>query len=321
MNNLLLLNSKKSILVTGSLAFDQIMTFPGKFSDHILPDKIHALNLSFLVDSMERSYGGVGGNIAYTLGLFGEQPILLSVAGKDFVSYRSHLKKHGVNTSHIKTVKNMYTANAFIVTDRADNQIAGFYPGAIAHADTLQIEGIKKSIGIAIISPDKPEAMIHFSQACYKLCIPFFFDPAQQLPRLSKADLLACIHGAIGLIGNDYELALFLERCSLTKKELLQHVSLVVTTKGPEGSILETSRELVAVKATPPKKVVDPTGAGDAYRAGLLWGLRQEFSLEMIGNVASLAATYAVEKQGTQRHEFTRQSFAKRFHQCYNTAI
>lgn len=321
MNNILRLDSRKSILVTGSLAFDQIMTFPGKFSDHILPDKIHKLNLSFLVNSMERSFGGVAGNIVYTLGLFGEHPFLLSVAGKDFSVYRQHLRKHGINMKYVKVIQNMYTANAFIVTDMTDNQIAGFYPGALDHADTLHVTDVKEPIALALISPDKPEAMLKFARACGKCSIPYIFDPAQQLPRLSKEDLLSGIRKAIGLIGNDYEIDLFLKRCNVTKKELLKQLHFIVITKGPEGSTIETAHRSITIKAVIPKQIVDPTGAGDAYRAGLLWALKQRFPLEKAGNVASLAATYAVEKQGTQNHVFSRSSFAKRYRSWYKANL
>lgn len=215
----------------------------------------------------------------------------------------------------------MYTANAFIVTDMTDNQIAGFYPGALDHADILHVADVKESIALALISPDKPEAMVQFARECANRSIPYIFDPAQQLPRLTKTDLLTGIRGAIGLIGNDYEIDLFLDRCSITKKTLFKQMQFIATTKGSEGSLIETSEESIAISAVKPERVVDPTGAGDAYRAGLLWALKQGFPLKKAGNVGSLAATYAVERQGTQQHRFTKKSFAKRFYQCYNVEI
>lgn len=301
------------IVVTGSLSFDFIMNFPGKFSEHIMPEKIHVLNLSFLTEKLNKNFGGTAGNIAYNLALLGEKPVVLSTAGKDFTSYKKFLKKAGVDTKYIKIYKDDFTSNYFAVIDKSDNQIGGFYAGAMNKTKNLSLTKIKESINFVIISPTDPRAMIKFTNGCQQLGIPYLFDPGMQLPRLTKSQLLKGFSGAKILIGNDYEISLIQKKLGINKKELLGKVEILITTLAEKGSLVETKDKLIKIKAAKPLNVSDPVGAGDAYRAGFIRGFLLGFDLETCGQMGSMTAAYTVEKYGTTTHRFTKKQFCDRF--------
>lgn len=305
------------ILVTGSLAFDHIMDFPGRFADHILPDKIHNLNVSFSVDTLKKQWGGTAGNIAYNLGLLGERSEILACAGADFSGYKKHLEKFKVATGSIKIIKNDLTPISFVMTDRADNQIAGFYGRVMGKSKNLTLRKFRTVPNLTIISPNDPLAMIKFAKECRKLKVPYIFDPGQQIPRLSPTDIIYCIGGADVVIGNDYEIELICRKIKSTIIRLVTESKVVIVTKGGQGSVIYTKKELFTVPAVKAKKIVDPTGAGDAYRAGLIKGMVNYLSWEESGRLASLSAVYAVEKYGTQEHFYTPPEFKKRYEKSF----
>lgn len=305
------------ILVTGSLAFDFIMNFPGKFSDHILVDKIHVLNLSFLVKDLRQERGGCGANIAYNLALLGEKPVILGFLGGDGKAYKNWLKRQGVDVSMIKIMKSKGTASAFIMTDSADNQITGFYSGAMVANTKLKIENCKLKIGLVVIAPNEPKAMINFAKECQELNIPYLFDPGMQLPRLRKKDLVMGIKGAKIIVGNDYEMAMINQKAKIKK----QKSKIWITTLGEKGSIIEYNSKRIRVKAARPKNTSDPTGAGDAYRAGFVYGYLHDFDLKTAGQIGSTCAVYTVEKYGTTTHKFTKKEFAKRYQENFDEEI
>ena len=305
------------ILVTGSLAYDLIMDFPGRFSDHIDPTKIHILNLSFLVDSLKKQKGGTAGNIAYNLALL-EIPVnILGSVGEDFDEYQTFLQKAGVDVSNIKIVKNEQTSQAFITTDKADNQITSFYPGSMKNNSSLKIVDLSEKPEFTVISPNDPKAMINFALECQKLEIPYMFDPGMQLPRLTNQDLITGIKGAKILIGNDYEIGLLSSKLKVKSEKLLENIKILITTLGEKGSIIQTKDQNIRIKAAKPKEVIDPTGAGDAYRAGFLAGYLQGLDLKVCGQMGSVTACYSVEKYGTTTHSFTMDEFQQKYKENY----
>lgn len=304
----------KKILVTGSLAFDHIMDFPGRFADHILPDKIHVLNLSFLVDTLKKQWGGTAGNIAYNLGMLGEKPFILAGAGNDFGLYAAHLKSVKVNLSLVKISPYDSTAISFIVTDRSDNQIASFYPGAMSWARDLSLKRISFRPDLVIVSANDSRAMVGYCRECQQLKIPYLFDPGQQIPRLSRADIIKCIDRAEIVIGNDYEFELVKKKTGFNQRQILRRVrQALIITKGAEGSVIFTKKDSVNIPAVKAKKIIDPTGAGDAYRAGIIKGLISGWDWLSTGRLAALAAVYAVERHGTQEHSYTLGDIIKRY--------
>lgn len=307
----------KKILVTGSLAYDHIMDFPGRFADHIIPDKIHILNVSFLVDTLKKQWGGTAGNIAYNLALLAEKPTILAAAGRDFSPYRERLKQAGVDVSKIKICKNDLTPTFFVLTDKDDNQIAGFYLGVMKEASKLSINQTKCKYDLAIISPNDPEAMVSLSRQCQKQKIPFIFDPGQQIPRLGCRDIIKCINGAKVIIGNDYEVELILRKTGRGVQELLKMVEALVITKGDRGSQIMTLKEEFSIPKVAARRAIDPTGAGDAYRAGLIKGILAGLDWEQSGRLGALTAVYAVEKYGTQEHRYTPAQFKTRYGQNF----
>lgn len=309
------------IVVVGSLSFDFVMNFPGKFADQILPEKIHILNLSFLTEKLNKNFGGTAANIAYTLALLEEKPAILSVAGKDFGSYRQFLKRSGIETKYIKIYRNYFTSNYFAVVDRSDNQIGGFYTGAMSKTGSLSLKAIRQPIDFVIISPTDPAAMIKFAKECQELNLPYLFDPGMQLPRLTGSQLNRGITGARILIGNDYEIGLLQRKTGLGKKTLLKKVKILVTTLAEKGSLIETGRKTIEVKVAKPLKVCDPVGAGDAYRAGFVVGFRKNLDLETCGQMGAVAAVYTVEKYGTTSHRFTRGEFCDRFERNFRKKL
>lgn len=302
-----------SIVITGSLAFDLIMDFPGKFTEHIDPSKLHILNVSFLVDSLKKERGGNSANIAYTLSLLGIETAILSSAGDDFDSYARFLTDNKINIDNINIVTGDSTATAIIMTDQADNQISAFYPGAMRQNINLSIKNIKTPADFVVITPDLPEAMIKFVAECKELNIPYLFDPGMQLPRLSDAQLRSGIKGAEVLIGNDYEMGVIKKRLFLTELDLLSEVRILITTLGEKGSIIQTKNEEITVAAVKPESALDPTGAGDGYRAGFLAGFLKKLDLKTCGQMGSVTSCYAIEKYGTTNHKFSLDEFRKRY--------
>ncbi|MBI2012088.1 carbohydrate kinase family protein [Candidatus Daviesbacteria bacterium] len=307
------------ILVTGSLAFDYIMDFPGSFADHIDPKKIHILNLSFLVNTLKKEKGGTAGNIAYTLALLKQRVGILSCAGNDFDDYKIFLEKNGVDTSNIKIIPNEGSAMAFITTDKNDNQITGFYPGSMNFDKDLQIENPKPDF--LIIAPTSTEAMINFAKQALKLNIPYMFDPGMQLPRFSNEELNKGIKSAKILIGNDYEIGLIKSRLKLSDDDLLKIVEILIITLGAQGSIIKIRSKEFKISPAVPKEVVDPTGAGDAYRSGFITGYLNNLDLEICGQMGSLTACFAIEKYGTTNHQFSKEEFKKRFKENYGKEL
>jgi adenosine kinase len=309
------------IVVTGSLAYDYIMNFPGNFKDHILPDKVHILTVSFLVDSMRRLRGGVAGNIAYSLALLGERPLVVASAGEDFGEYRELMEQRGVDASGIVEIEDEFTASAFFNTDKANNQIVAFYPGAMAHDKSLSLEGLGLGADdLVVISPTDPEAMTRYADECRSLGVPFLFDPGKQTPRLSGEQILAGLNGARVLVGNDYEFTMMARKTGRTEAELIAATQLAVVTRGEQGSTLytaETDGRGVEIPIAPVADVVDPTGAGDAYIAGLVFGLARRFPLPVVGRVATLAAAYSIEHHGPQEHHYTPAEFAERYRSAF----
>ncbi|NLE77246.1 MAG: carbohydrate kinase family protein [Chloroflexi bacterium] len=311
-----------SVVITGSLAFDYLMSFPGYFKDHILLEKIETVSLSFLVDSMRKQRGGCASNIAYNLALLGERPLVMATAGQDFAETRAWLESVGVDTSGILEIADEFTASFFVSTDRANNQIASFYTGAMSYAHQLSFRDLpRQSISMAVISPNDPRAMVKYPLECQELGIPYMYDPSQQIVRLEGPDLLTGARGAEILISNDYEFGMLSRKTGLPREEILGLARVSIITDGERGSlIVPRGEEAVAIPAVPPTRLADPTGVGDAYRAGVLKGLRRGYGWPFTGRMASLAATYALEENGTQNHHYTLEEFAGRFEEVFGPA-
>ncbi|MCL4811644.1 MAG: carbohydrate kinase family protein [Vicinamibacteraceae bacterium] len=303
------------IVVTGSIAYDYLMSFPGSFTEHLLPEHLSRVSLSFLVDTMEKRRGGCASNIAYTLALLGEHPALLATVGQDFGEYRAWLEGVGVDTSLTREVPSKFTASFFCSTDRDNNQIATFYPGAMAHAAELSFEGV--GCDMAIVSPNEPSAMVRYAQECRRLRIPYIYDPGQQCARSNGDELMDGIDGAYMLICNDYEFELIRQKTGLDQERVLERVEALVVTRGEHGSTLTTRDAHVVVPAVDTDRVADPTGVGDAFRAGLLKGLALGADLATCGRLGSVAATYALEHVGAQSHAFTWDEFRGRFERVF----
>ncbi len=301
--------SQSRVLVSGSLAYDRIMNYGGVFSDHILPEKVHTLSVSFVVDALVEHFGGTAGNIAYSLALLGMRPVVLGSAGNDFGRYKKHLNHHGVGTTCIRIVASDRTASASIMTDTKDNQITAFHPGALAHASIkYQVSSIKrllKDVAFAIVSPGNVDDMRALPTVYKKHHIPYAYDPGQMLPALSKSDLIFGLTGADVLFVNDYELELLKTRTGLSHAAIRDKVRALVTTLGERGSRIECDGKTYKIPSAKPRAIVDPTGAGDAYRAGFIHGLFANWDWPTIGRFAGLIAVYTVEKLGTQTHTFT----------------
>ncbi|MDB5113258.1 MAG: adoK [Chloroflexi bacterium] len=305
------------IAVTGSVAYDTIMVFPGRFGEHILPDKTHILNVSFLVDRLERRRGGTAANIAYTLALLGERPLLCAAVGDDFDAYGAALEEAGVDTSTALRCDDVATASCFITTDLDDNQITAFFPGAMARAGAIDLRRPGAAVDTVVVAPDAPEAMaVHIAQAT-ELGHRLVFAPAQQIPSLSEEALRAGLEAAWMVVGNDYELEMLRSRTGLGVEELRAHGALVALTLGGRGSRLHSGDGVVEVPVAAVEEVVDPTGAGDAYLAGLLAGLRRGYDLGRAGRMGALAAAYVVEVRGPQAHHFSPEAFAERYRSSF----
>jgi len=307
-----------TIAVTGSMAYDYIMSFPGRFVEHILPDQLHVLSVSFLVDSMRRERGGCAGNIAHNLALLGQEPLLIATVGQDAHEYIALLQAQGVDVSGVMVVPDEFTASFFVSTDRDNNQIASFYTGAMSRAAQLSLcDHHPESIELAIISPNDPAAMVKYVRECQELGIPYVYDPSQQIPRLTAEQLLEGIRGAEVLIVNDYEFGMIRRRTGLDENAIGRMVKTLVITRGEHGSQIRTREGIWDIPAVPPARLVDPTGVGDGYRAGLITGIRYGLPWEVAGRMGSLAATYVLEEHGTQRHYYTVESFIRRYAECF----
>jgi adenosine kinase len=304
------------IVVTGSIAFDYLMSFPGKFTEHFLPEHMHRVSLSFLVDTMDKRRGGCAPNIAYTLALLGERPLLMAAAGEDFGDYRLWLEAAGVDTSLVHQVAGKFTASFFCSTDQENNQIASFYTGAMADAGRLSFRTVH-DCGLAIVSPNDPGAMIQYAEECRTLAIPYIFDPGQQCARMSGDELRDGLFGSRVVICNDYEFELIRQKTALGEADVVAHTDALIVTRGEKGSSVQTRGRQVDVPAVPPHRIVDPTGVGDAYRGGLMKGLALGLSYEVSARMGSVAAAYALEHLGGQSHAYTWDEFKQRYEEHF----
>ena len=298
-------------LICGSLAFDTIMVFRDRFANHILPDKIHILNVSFLVPQMRREFGGCAGNIAYNLKLLGDTGVPMATVGRDFAPYREWLAHSGVPTDHVRVIDGELTAQAFITTDLDDNQITAFHPGAMQHAHANRVSDAL-DIAIGIVAPDGRDGMIEHAAQFAAAGIPFIFDPGQGLPMFGQAELKRFISQARWVALNDYEWQLVQQKSGWGVSEITARVEALIVTRGAAGSTIYTRGEELTVPAAPARAVIDPTGCGDAYRAGLLHGLLHGLDWLETGRIASLMGAIKIESRGTQNHSFTREEFAAR---------
>ena len=301
-----------NIFVSGSLAYDRIMNFPGRFGDHILPDRIHNLNVSFNVDSLVERPGGCAGNISYCLVLLGEQPHTLATIGSDCNRYLEWMEQNGVPLSGVRVIGSAPTASAYITTDQGDNQITGFHMGAMMHTSDFSFEDYEPEESIAVVSPGNLDDMRNYSQFYKENGIPYVFDPGQSLPAWTGDALRECIDGAAVLIANDYEMGLISSSTGLDADALGQLAGAVITTKGEEGSVVSVGGVETAILAVTPRQVADPTGAGDSYRGGLLKGMVEGRPLAEAALMGSVCASFAVEVRGTQEYRFTMDEFNSR---------
>lgn len=303
-------------LICGSFAYDSIMVFPDRFKNHILPDKIHMLNVSFMVPEMRREFGGCAGNIAYNLKLLGGAGLPMGSVGKDFEPYARWMDHNGISRELLKVFEEEYTAQAFITTDMDDNQITAFHPGAmnLSHENTVPAD---KGVTIGIVSPDGRDGMLQHAEQFHEAGIPFIFDPGQGLPMFDGNDLRAFIDKASYLAVNDYEAQIVQERTGLSPHEMAERLDAVFITRGGKGSKIFTSSKETDVPPADVKGIADPTGCGDAYRAGLLYGLMNGKDLATTGRIASLAGAFKIEHHGTQNHRYTVEQFAERYKQTF----
>ncbi len=308
-----------AIICTGSIAYDYLMSFPGYFKDHIIPDKLDSISLSFLVDSMVRQRGGTAPNIAFNLALLGEKPKLMGTVGEDFDDYDAWLKKNGVDTSLVERIDGVYTASFFANTDLSNNQIASFYTGAMAYAKDLSIKDLdKKEVDLVVISPNDPTAMYKYAKECKELGIPYLYDPGQQVVRSAPEELRDGVQGAQSLFINEYEFELMQKHTGLSAKSIQNEVEFVVVTSGEGGSDIWVKDKHYHIDAVCPKNIADPTGVGDAFRGGFLRGRRLNLDWQTSGQMGSLAATYCMENRGTQNHSYTHEEFVQRYRQTFD---
>ena len=301
-----------NIIVSGSMAYDRIMDFPGYFSEHILPEKLHVLNVSFTVSGLIEKFGGTAGNIAYALSLLGGKPIIVATIGRDYHQYFERLEKNHIASDSIKIIEEELTACAYITTDRADNQITGFNPGAMKYPSSFNFNNINPEKSMAIIAPGNLKDMMNYPHACKGRGIDYIFDPGQSLPMWNGQDLARCIDGSKILVSNDYELELTMSKTGLDRKELLKRTKTIITTLGEMGSRIYTPDGEIDIPAVKSRQVVDPTGAGDAYRAGLISGLSQGKNIERCAIMGSVCASFAIERYGTQDYHFSLEEFTER---------
>jgi adenosine kinase len=309
-----------SIIITGSIAYDYLMSFPGKFTEHFLPEHMNRVSLSFLVDTMDKRRGGCAPNIAYTLALLGQRPRLMGTAGQDFGEYGEWLRAAGVDTSLVKVVSDKFTASFFCSTDQESNQIASFYTGAMAHAAELSFRAAPEC-RLTIISPNDPAAMVQYAAECRTLKVPFIWDPGQQCARMSGSELAEGLDGAAMVICNDYEFELIRQKTGLDEAGVLARAGVLVVTKGEHGCTIIEKDGSTDVIAVAPHAIVDPTGVGDAFRAGFMKGMNAGAPYTICAQLGSVAATYALEHLGGQSHAYTWKEFARRYEQHFGPVI
>lgn len=310
------------IVVSGSIAIDRIMSFGGSYSDHIKPDKLDSLSISIFLDSQKEAHGGVGANIAYSLALLGDEPILLGSVGGDGLVYMEKLAHHGVNITHVFESQ-LPTAAFSVITDKNQNQVGGFYPGAMFDSDSLNFKNWKDSDAIAVVSPHDPKAMRRQVQECADYGLRLCYDIGQQVSNLPGNEMAEGINAATILILNDYEMTVISEKSGISIEDIKSTVPIVITTLGKDGSIIEGKSVDTPIKVgvVGPKQVADPTGAGDAFRSGFLYGYARDWSLQDSAQLGAVCATYAIESVGTQNHEFTLSEAAERYKNAFNRAI
>jgi len=308
------------VLICGSIAYDTIMVFQDRFKNHILPDQVHILNVCFVVPQMRREFGGCAGNIAYNLKLLGGDPLPMGTVGDDFESYAEWLDRHGIDRTHVTPVFGTYTAQAYITTDLDDNQITAFHPGAMNEAHRNRVDGVAGA-SLGILAPDGRQAMIEHARQFADRGIPFIFDPGQGLPMFEKPELDEFIDHAAYITVNDYESRLLQDKTGRELADIASEVKAMIVTQGAEGSRIYTEGEVLDIPAAGVNEVVDPTGCGDAYRAGLLYGLSRGYDWETTGRIASLTGGIKIEKHGTQNHSFTREEFAQRYRDSFGASI
>lgn len=307
-------------LICGSAAYDNIMVFEDSFKNHILPDQIHILNVAFLVPELRRQFGGCATNIAYNLKLLGEDPLPMATVGQDFDPYSQWLDKHGIRQDHIKVLDDVFTAQAFITTDLDDNQITAFHPGAMNRSEENRV-GDAKGVKVGMVSPDGRTGMVEHAAQFAEAGIPFIFDPGQGLPMFDGEDLRRFVDQCTWVTVNDYEWQLLKDRTGWDVPDLVKHVDALIITRGGDGSKIHTKEAEYDIPAAKPSAIEDPTGCGDAYRAGLLHGLLHDMDWETTGRIASLCGAIKIEKHGTQNHAFTRQEFEDRFKAAFGRSI
>ena len=305
-----------SVLICGSMAYDTIMVFHDRFKNHILPEQVHILNVSFLVPELRREYGGCAGNIAYNLKLLGGDPVPMATVGKDFQPYAQWMAYNGVSQAFIKVLDHSFTAQAYITTDMDDNQITAFHPGAMSFS---HLNDVSKAVGVklGIVSPDGKEGMVYHARRFKDSGIPFIFDPGQGMPLFNGEELLQFAELADWITLNDYEAKLMEERTGLSPEQLAAKVKALIITKGGDGSLIYTDGGILEIPSAKPKTVLDPTGCGDAYRAGLLYGLTEELDWATTGRIASLLGAIKIETAGTQNHSFTLNEFKDRYRENF----
>lgn len=305
------------IFVSGSLAYDRIMDFPGRFADHILPEKIHILNVCFMVNGLTERFGGTAGNIAYNLALLGERPLILATCGRDFGPYREWLTALKLPLDGIRLIEEELTAGAYITTDLADNQITGFNPGAMKHPSLYHFNGLNPRSSLAIVSPGNLEDMLSYTRLYKQKGVPYIFDPGQSIPAWGPAELIEMATGALALVVNDYELEMFRQKTGLGEKDLMALTGTLVVTRGDEGSQLVRQDGRADIPAVKARQVQDPTGAGDAYRAGLIKGLVLNQPWTIAARMGAVMASFAVEQQGTQEHRVSLAEFWQRYTEAF----
>lgn len=306
-----------NIVLTGSLAFDRIMVFPGYFKEHILPDKIHNLNVAFNIEKLEEKKGGTAGNIAYSLALLGERPRIVASAGNDFDQYLAYMEKMGLPVDGVEVQADTTTASAYIITDKSDNQITGFFMGAMTTETKAEVQSWDNDT-VVCLSPGNKQDMLRYSEECRQAGTQFIFDPGQTLPFLEPDEIKTIMQGAYILIVNDYELEMIMNRTEMSEEDIRAQVEVLIVTLGKEGSKIKTKEEEIIIPACKTDIVKDPTGAGDAFRSGLLKGLSMDLDFATVGRIASTAAVYAVEHYGTQEHTYTIKEFCDRFKENFS---
>lgn len=305
-----------SALICGSIAYDTIMVFHDQFKNHILPDSVHMLNVSFMVPDMRRETGGCAGNIAYNLKMLGDDPKPMATVGMDFLSYRECLNAQGIDTAHIKVIEHAYTAQAFITTDMDDNQITAFHPGAMSLSHENRVDDAT-GITIGIVSPDGKDGMMEHASQFVEAGIPFIFDPGQGMPMFNGEELRQFIQQASWIAVNDYESKMLQDKSGLSLEQISAQVEALIVTKGGEGASIYTHQGEIVIPPVAVTELKDPTGCGDAFRAGLLYGLERQLDWETTGRIASLCGAYKIEHYGTQNHHFTLDAFKARYIQAF----